>query len=1387
MKYNDFCDITGIKYNKKSSKTIFKILSKKILNSQQIETLKNELADISGTDYIDLELTYDVDSKDLKIVELYISSLIDRLGALCPSTKARGELLSFNYKDNICTLTIENTAMLNLLESKNIPELFTKKTQEEINKKITYILTPGVCEVNFDYLDDLSKIASEEIPIAKTVKDKPKEIKQVEIRGESEDISQITSPTQSSIVSGSVFAPEIRTTKNGKQILNFIVGDEKGAISVMKFVNDNEYIPNAGDFVKISGAVELDNFSHDLLLRAKKIQKIPKVIKKDTAKDKMVELHAHTYMSQSDGIESVGALFDRVKAYEQDAIAILDHEVVQAFPEVMEKSKAMGIKPIYGCEFNMVDDAEQHIRTSKIAEFYDTYVVFDIETTGFSNINDKITEIGAVKISDGKIIDTYSQLINPGIPIPEKIVELTGISDVLVADKPSIEEVLPTFLEFCKGSILVAHNSEFDTGFIRQNSKNQNLDYNFDAIDTLVLSRLLLTNLKNHKLDTITKELDVVLETHHRAIDDATATAHIFLKFIEILKQREMINFNDINDKIKLTNISKIRPTHVSVLAKNQAGIKDLYILVTMAHTTYLQGATPVIPKSELKNLRQNILIGAGYLDTDVFNFALNAKTDEEIQTLMSFYDYIELNPTDSMTSLINEGRVSGKSELENINSKLYFNAKEINKPVIASNNVHYLDEKDIIYRKILKASIKRKDESPDNVYYYRTTTQMLEEFSYLGEEVAKEIVITNTNAIKDIIEDAQPVPDGTFPPVIDGAEDELRNSCYEKAKNIYGEDLPELIKTRLDKELNSIIENGYSVLYIIAKKLVAKSNSDGYLVGSRGSVGSSLAAYMSDITEVNSLPPHYICDHCKHSEFILDGSFGAGVDMPDKACPKCGQTMRKDGYDIPFETFLGFNGDKEPDIDLNFAGEYQPNAHQFIMDLFGKDYVYRAGTISTIASKTAFGYVKKYEEVSGLKFSNKQEIILQEGITGIKRTSGQHPGGIMVCPKYKDIYDFTPISYPANMKKSETLTTHFDYHSISGRILKLDILGHDGPSMIKQLEFLTGTTATNLPLKDEKTLAIFLGTDVLQADLSAINCNTGTLGIPEFGTVFVRQMLEDTKPKAMSELIRIAGLSHGTDVWLGNAQELIKNSGLSLNEVICTRDDIMLYLIQKGVEKKTSFDIMEKVRKGKGLSEDHEKAMRENSVPDWYIDSCKKIQYMFPKAHAVAYVMLSIRIAYYKVHYKEAFYATHFTTKAEDFDINIISKGEDAVLTKLNQINMLGNDATTKEKGMAQVLEVAYEMYKRKVKIGKVDLYKSDASQFLLDEDKSLIPPFLAIPGLGRVVADKIFAEARLRPFVSLQDLKQRTGASKTVVEQLQESGCLDGLSETNQLSFNF
>jgi len=1392
--FPEYIEVANIKYYKKSKKIQIYLTSKDFIKQEFLDEKVRIISEKFEIDDVEIIPQYVVSQEEKEKLILYSNILRVKINSLFPSTKELNGSLKIDYVDDRYEIIITKSPIYSMLISKNAKQIIEESIKSELSLdiKCELILQEDNLDIeeyiknqkseNSDILNDALKPKIEEKSNKNTA-----QVKKVEIKGDAEKISSINGEMENVIISGQVYSCTTKDIKNDKKLMEFVLSDDSGAIYCKKFLNQNDVVLSNGQYVKISGNAENDSYKHELVIMAKKIQEVVKIAKKDLSQEKMVELHVHTNMSQMDGLTSVKELMSRIKSYEHCAVAITDHAVVQAFPDVMEVANKQGVKPIYGCEFYVVEDTQEHIKVRKKAEFDAKYVVFDLETTGFSNRNDAITEIGAIKVENGEIVEEFSQLINPERPIPEKIQKLTGITNEMVLDKPTISEVLPKFLDFCKDSILVAHNSDFDTGFVREKASENNLTYDFDAIDTVILSRLLMPDLKNHKLNTIAKELNVSLENHHRAVDDATATAQIFLTFISKLKAMDIDNFNEINEKINSIDTSKLRPSNVVILAKNQAGIKDLYKLVSLAHTKYLYSATPTIPKSEIKNHRENLLVGSGFYESDVFSAILKNKPVNEIESIVDFYDYIEINPVTTMNSMINDESVRNVEEIKNINKTIYQIATKMGKTVIASSNSHYLDEDEKLFRKILKSSIKKRDESPDNDLYLRTTDEMLQEFSYLGEDVANKIVVENTNAIANMIEEVIPVPDGTFPPVIEGSDEELRNMCYEKAKRIYSDNLPEIVEKRLDKELNSIINNGYAVMYIIAQKLVTKSLSDGYLVGSRGSVGSSLAAYMSDITEVNALPPHYICPKCKNSEFILDGSYPTGADMPDKDCPICGEKYYKDGFDIPFETFLGFEGDKEPDIDLNFAGEYQPNAHKYTQELFGEDYVYRAGTIGTVAEKTAYGFIKKYEELKNEKFSNAQIEVLQKKCTGIKRTTGQHPGGVMVVPDYKDIFDFSPIQYPANDKKSGTLTTHFDYHSISGRILKLDILGHDGPSIIRQLEEFTDTDATKIPLDDKLTMGLFANTDSLGCKLDEIDCLTGTLGIPEFGTKFVRQMLIDTKPGTLGELVRISGLSHGTNVWVNNAQDLVRGNVASLKEVICTRDDIMNYLILKGLKPKTSFKIMENVRKGKGLTEEYENDMKENKVPQWYIDSCKKIEYMFPKAHAAAYVMLSFRIAYYKIHYPEAFYATYFTTKVLDFDVNIISKGQDAILEKIREINSLGNDVSVKEKGLLTVLEVAFEMCKRNIKLEKVDLYKSDAKKFKLSENNTIIPPFLAIPGLGDVVAEKIYQEAKESEFISVEDLKERTGASKTVIEELTNSGCIDNLSNTNQLTFNF
>lgn len=1203
-------------------------------------------------------------------------------------------------------------------------------------------------------------------------------------------ISEINTDSGRVTVKGEIFRLESRELKdNKKKLYIFDVTDYSNSITVKVFANKTqqevlEENLNKGMGVIVTGDSIYDTFSREVVIMARHLEKCNfNIITQDKADVKRVELHLHSRMSDMDGMSGFKDLAKRAKDWGHKAIAITDHGVVQSFPEALDASRKYGIKVLYGMEGYLFNDSLPSVINTKDQEVNCDYVVFDIETTGLSSINDKITEIGAVKISNNKIVEKYNQLVNPEKNIPIKIQELTGITNDMVQDKPTIEEVLPQFLDFVGNAVLVAHNANFDVGFIKQNCNRLNIEFDYTYLDTLQLSRQLLTELKSHKLNKLAKHFKVSLENHHRASDDAQATAEIFLKLSEMVVEKGAVKLEDINNLFnKDINYKSGKTHHILILAKNYVGLKNLYKLVSESHINFFY-RKPRIPKSILTKYKEGLILGTACEAGEFYKAIMDNKSESELRKIIDFYDFLEIQPVGNNEFMVRQGIVKDYDELRDINKKIYDLGRKYNKPVVATGDVHFLDPKDEIYRRILMSGKGFDDADNQPPLYFKTTDEMLKEFAYLGKDSAYEVVVENTNLIADMVEEILPIPDGTFPPIIDGADEELYEITNKKAKEIYGEPLPEIVKDRLDRELNSIIKNGYAVLYIIAEKLVKKSLSDGYLVGSRGSVGSSFVATMSDITEVNPLPAHYICPKCKHSEFILDGSYSSGVDMPDKKCPECGNDYIKEGHDIPFETFLGFEGDKEPDIDLNFAGEYQPTAHHYVEELFGEGHVYRAGTIGTIAEKTAYGFVKKYFSERDMIVNNAETNRLTLGCTGVKRTTGQHPGGVMVVPRDKDVHDFSPIQYPANDKKSGVITMHFDYHSISGRILKLDILGHDTPSIIRMLEDLTGVDAQSIALEDKETMALFTSTKSLGVTEEDINCKVGTYGVPEFGTKFVRQMLLDTMPTTFDELVRISGLSHGTDVWLNNAQELIRAGVTTLKSAIATRDDIMTYLIHRDLEKKRSFTIMEKVRKGKGLTEDDEKYMREKKIPEWYIESCKKIKYMFPKAHAVAYVMMSFRIAYFKVHYPEAFYATYFTTKAVDFDAHLIVQGIEVVKDTIKQLEELGNNKTAKEKNLLTVLEVVLEMYARGFKLKKVDLYKSDSDKFLL-ENGVIIPPLKSLQGVGENAARSIVNERKKGEFISIEDLVNRAKINKTSVEALRIHGCLDGMYERNQIS---
>ena len=1205
-----------------------------------------------------------------------------------------------------------------------------------------------------------------------------------------EKIENLDSNSGTVGIEGTIFNIEIKELRNGKILLMLMVTDYTSSITCKIFLTDTnkDWVLgkiSKGMYIKIKGDVLYDTFQREISMTISGMRKEEREERKDTAEKKRVELHAHTQMSSMDAICSVKGLVSRAAKWGHPAIAITDHGVVQGFPDAMNAAKKEGIKVLYGVEGYLTEDNKDAIEDANDKSLSQEFVVFDLETTGFSNINDKITEIGAVKIRDFEIVDRFSELVNPEKDISYRVQELTGITNEMVKDKPTIEEILPKFMEFVGDDVLVAHNADFDTGFIMQKCKEQGLEYKNKKVDTLMLARIMLPNLKRYKLDKVAKEVGVQLLNHHRAVDDAEATANIFIKFLGMLKKQGVEKLSDVNTVLGKVDYTKLKTHHITLIAKNQTGIKNLYKIISDAHVNHFYRA-PRILQSVLDEYREGIIVGSACEAGVVYDAVKKRLPDEEMEKIIAPYDYIEIMPIDNNRFMIDNGDVEDEDELKEINRRIVETAKKFGKIPVATGDVHFLDKHDAVLRRVLKFSQGFKLDDEETYLHFRTTDEMLEEFSYLGEELAYEVVVENTNLIADMVEDVKPIPDETYPPVIEGSDVELREMCFKKAVDIYGDPLPEIVEKRLNRELNSIIGNGYAVMYIIAQKLVAKSLSDGYLVGSRGSVGSSFAATMSDITEVNPLPAHYVCPNkeCKYSYFYAIGEWGSGIDLPDKICPKCGEKLIKNGHDIPFEVFLGFEGDKEPDIDLNFSGSYQPVIHKYTEELFGEGHVYRAGTIGTVAEKTAFGYAKKYVEENDIEVPSAEVLRLAEGCTGVKRTSGQHPGGVMVIPDYKDVYDFTPIQYPANDVNCGVITTHFDYHSISGRILKLDILGHDGPTIIRMLEDITGITITDIPLDDPATMSLFTSTEALGVTPEEIDCEIGCLAIPEFGTKFVRQMLLDTKPTTFAELVRISGLSHGTDVWVNNAQDLVRENIVGLKEVISTRDDIMNYLIFKGLQPKMSFTIMESVRKGRGLKPEHEAAMIENNVPDWYINSCKKIKYMFPKAHAVAYVMTSFRLAYCKVHYPEAFYATYFTTKVEDFDADLIIKGYDAIKAKKKEIEELGNDATQKEKGMYIILEVAQEMYARGIKIAPVDIYKSSATEFEVIGPGLLRPPMTALQGVGENAAIHIVEERENGEFISKEDFRKRTKISRTVVETLDKHGSLGSMSDKNQLS---
>ncbi|WNR46682.1 PolC-type DNA polymerase III [Paenibacillus roseipurpureus] len=1197
-------------------------------------------------------------------------------------------------------------------------------------------------------------------------------------------------------VQGTVFGLDVKELRNGNTLYTFNITDFTDSLAMKVFAKTKDDVKIMsllanGTWIRARGKVEYDRFMQipELVMIPNDLYEVmaPRD-RMDDAAEKRVEFHLHTNMSTMDALTSVDQYVKMAAKWGHKAIAITDHSNIQCFPDAGKAAKKHGIKVIYGVEANIVNDSVPIVMNAQDIDLKQaTYVIFDVETTGLSVTNNRIIELAGVKMQDGKEIDRFATFINPHEKIPYNIQQLTNINDDMVKDAPDIEEELPKFVEFIGDCVLVAHNARFDMGFLQANLKRMNLPEVTNAVlDTLELARFLFPSMKNHRLNTLSDKFKVSLDNHHRAIDDSIALGYVLYHLINEANDRQITSLAKLNDYVG-KDLSNQRPFHSCIYALNATGKKNLFKLISLSHTTYLQRSA-TIPKSVLVEHRDGLLITSGCEKGEFFEAVLN-KSIEEAEQVAEFYDILEIQPVSYNMHLVEKELVGSAQDLENAVRRVCEIGYKTGKPVIATGNVHYLHPREKICRDITINGITgfsplKAMKKPDA--HFRTTKEMLQEFAFLGEEKALEVVVRNTNELAERFETIELFPDKLFTPIIEGADEEIRTTCYTTAKNMYGDELPEVIVARLEKELVPIIKFGFSANYLISERLVKKSNADGYLVGSRGSVGSSVVAMMLGISEVNPLPPHYLCTtpDCKHSEWFLDGSVPSGFDLPNKPCPICGGNLKGDGHDIPFETFLGFKGDKVPDIDLNFSGEYQPIAHNYTKVLFGERSVFRAGTIGTVAEKTAFGFVKKYEEEIGQKWRGAELNRLAAGCTGVKRSTGQHPGGIVVVPDYMEVDDITPVQYPADDKNSEWKTTHFDYHAFDANLLKLDILGHDDPTMMRMLQDLTGIDPTTIPMNDPKAMSIFNSTDALGVRPDQIRSPVATYGVPEMGTKFVRQMLHETQPSSFADLLQISGLSHGTGVWLGNAQELIKKGICNIKTVIGCRDDIMLFLIYKaGMDAGLAFKITESVRKGKGLTDEWKDEMKRCNVPAWYIESCERIEYMFPKAHAAAYVISAVRTAYFKVYHPIAYYATYFSVRAADFDLELLCQGYDAILRRLIEIEEKGFQALPKEKAMVSILEMSLEMTSRGFSFKPIDIYRSDATKFTID-GTALIPPFAAMSGIGESAAKNIAAAKDDGDFLSIEDFQNRSKASKTVIELLNSMGCFRGLPESNQLS---
>lgn len=1412
--------VSSIKVNSHKSFINIHLISNQILNESCLEDFEDDIKqNFNGIENVNIYLKYEINeiNNQEKIEKMWanIIVMVKNISPMCFSVFKDSTFIiedksliiqlnkagSFVFKAKKLDLCIFNLLKERFDINYNVifkdPIFQNNKNNNELKELINKVLSGTISENQNSHIENLQE-NTYTTEVNKVKKVKRVNLKVKEISDEAINIKGSINEGEKITIKGRIFNIETTETKNGKLIIKVDITDTTDSISFKFFTvqenfdEDYKDIIKKGNFVIVKGEIIYDEYIKELILKPSEICLTnPPEIRKDEAEEKRVELHLHTQMSKMDAVSSVKDLIKRASDWGHKAIAITDHGVVQAFPEAMDISRKLGIKILYGMEAYLVDDLTDVALNVKEQTLLDQYVVFDLETTGLNREINKIIEIGAVKILNGKIIDRFSAFINPKEKLSKEIINITNITDDMLENAEDENTVIPKFFEFFGDSVLVAHNAKFDMGFIKKWAERNGKAVTNSVVDTVGVSRTLFPEMTKHTLKALSKKLNVSLENHHRAVDDAEATANIFVKCIEIFKNEHNINnLEEINSLARINiDVKKLRPNHAIILVKNQKGLRNLYELISKSNLQYFF-RDPRIPKSELLKFRDGLIIGTACENGEFYSAILNNADEDEIEKLANFYDYFEIQPNGNNRFLIKNEKVNNVNsdeDLSEINKNIVAYGEKYNKPVVATGDVHFLDEEDSYFRKIIMHSKGFKDCDEQPPIYFKTTNEMLDEFSYLGKEKAYEVVVKNTNLIADMIENVLPIPDGTYPPIIDGSDEELRNITISRAKSIYGENLPKIVNDRLEKELNSIIKNGFAVLYIIAQKVVWNSNENGYIVGSRGSVGSSFVATMAGITEVNPLSPHYICKKCKYSDFdseiVLKYAGNSGWDLPNKECPNCGSNLYKDGHDIPFETFLGFEGDKEPDIDLNFSGEFQAQAHQYTEELFGAENVFKAGTIGTLADKTAFGFVKKYSDEKNIKMSSAEINRLVEGCVGIKRTTGQHPGGLMVVPKYKSIYDFCPVQRPADDPNSDIITTHFDYHSISGRILKLDLLGHDVPTILRMLKDLTGFDPLETPMDDKETMSLFTSTTALKISPEDIDCPTGSLGLPEFGTPFVIQMLVDTQPNSFSDLVKISGLSHGTDVWFNNAQDLIKNGTATLKEVIPTRDDIMVYLILKGVPNKLAFTIMESVRKGKGLTPEFEQAMIENNVPEWYIESCKRIKYMFPKGHAVAYVTNAFRMGYFKINYPYEFYASILSVKVEDFDYDKMCFGLDTVLEEIKSIQILGKAVTAKEKNRLVVLELVREFYKRGLKFVPMNLYNSKGFKFDVTEE-GLLPPLCTIQGLGENVTNNIIVARKESEFETIEELVERTKMSKNVIEILKANGVLKGIPDTNQLT---